>query len=366
MQIRARRRLNARRAITGAVVVGAVAAATVVSVQVASADAADTVAQQACVMTRLPIPTGYHSTKVTAMSNDGAVIAYSAVSRGVDGPKPKQLLYSGGKVSEVSTPDLYTRLDDVNAAGVGVGWRWASPKYVPYVWRDGKVSVLPTEEGGRANAINGKGDIVGSRDRNGVSVPVRWPANGTGPVDLALPSGYRWGIATGIGNDGTIVGEIQVETDNSGKPKPYMWRPDGTGAHLALPKGVSRADVSVGITDIKGSWASGYLAAPSVPYGGVRWNLATNAVKVVPLGDWVAVSTNGTVASHRRDSPIAAYQSGTTIVNLPGALDPAKNTYRDNVVAISADASLLAGDVFIGGYDADEQPYTNAVTWTCG
>ncbi len=346
--------------------VGAVAAAAVVPVRVASADEAGGVALQACVRARLPIPTGYHSTKITAMSNDGSVIAYRAVSRGPDGPRPKQLLYSGGKVSEVPMLKDYATLQDVNAAGVGVGGTFISPKYVPYVWRDGKMSELPTTEGGWAHAINGKGDIVGGRDRDGVSVPTRWPANGTGPVDLALPTGYRWGIATGIGNDGTIVGEIQVETDNSGKPKPYMWRPDGTGAHLALPKGVSRADVSVGLTDIKGTWASGWLAAPSVRYGGVRWNLATNTVKVVDLGDWVAVSADGTVASHRRDSPIAAYQSGTTIVDLPGLLDPADNTYRDNVVAISADASLLAGDVFIGEYDADEQPFTRAVTWTCG
>ncbi|GAB2566676.1 hypothetical protein [Kribbella endophytica] len=332
----------------------------------AHAAEADAATQQACAMARLPIPTGYHSTKVTGMSDDGSVIAYRAVSRGPDGPKPKQLLYSGGKVTEVPMLRDYGTLRDVNAAGVGVGGTFISPKYVPYVWRDGKMSELPTPEGGEAFAINAKGDIVGSRDRGDTTVPVVWRAGGNGPVDLALPTGMARGIATQISKDGTIVGEVMAERDNSGKPKPYMWRPDGTRAYLAMPKGVVRADASVGVTDIKGNWASGWLSAPSVGYGGVRWNIANGTANVVPLGDWVAVSANGVVASHRRDSPIAAYRSGTTIVDLPGLIDPADNTFRDNVVAISANASLLAGDVFIGEYDADEQPYTNAVTWTCG
>jgi hypothetical protein len=366
MQSRVKRRFKARKAVAATVAVGAVAAATVVSVQFASADEADTVAQQACVMATLPIPEGYKSTSVTGMSNDGSVIAYVAESPGPDGPGPKQLLYADGEATEVPMLNEYATLQDVNAAGVGAGWTFISPNYVPYVWRDGEITELPSEEGGAAYAINAKGDIVGSRDRDGIAVPVIWPADGTGPVDLKLPAGYAWGIATDIGNDGTIVGHVKVEGDNSGKPKPYVWRAGGTGAFMAMPEGVDLADVSAEVTDIKGDWASGWLSAPGVSYGGVRWNLATGTAEVVDLADSVAVSSKGTVASHLRNSPIAAYQSGETIVELPGLIDPADNTSRDNVVAISNNGSLLAGDVFTGAYDADEQPLTNAVTWTCG
>ena len=360
------RRFKARKAITATAVVAAVAATTALTAPVVSAAENAPEAVQACAMQILPIPEGYQSTRVTGMSNDGSVIAYRAVSPDPEGPRPKQFLYSDGEVSEVPMLRDYTTIQDVNAAGVGVGGGWISPKYVPYVWRDGQMSELPNEEGGWAYAINAKGDIVGSLDRDGTSIPVRWPADGTGPVDLALPEGKERGMATGIGNDGTIVGEVMVERDNSGNPKPYMWRADGSGTYLAMPEGADLADVAVGVTDIKGDWASGWLVAPGVGYGGVRWNLAKGTAEVVDLDDWVAVSANGTVASHLRDSPIAAYQSGKTIVELPGLLDPADNTSKDNVVAISADASLLAGDVFIGGYDAEEQPLTNAVTWTCG
>ncbi|SDD75426.1 hypothetical protein [Glycomyces harbinensis] len=365
MQTRVNRRFKARKAIAATAAVGAVAAATVVSVQFASADESDTAVQQACAFETLPIPEGYQSTRVTGMSNDGTVIAYLAESPDADGPAPQQLLYADGDVTEVPMLNDYATLEDVNAKGVGVGWTFMSG-YVPYVWRDGELTELPTEEGGSAHAINAKGDIVGSRESGGTFIPVLWPADGTGPVDLPLPEGNELGSATDIGNDGTIVGHVKVEGDNSGKSKPYVWHVDGTGDYLAMPEGVDLADASAEVTDIKGDWASGWLSAPGVGYGGVRWNLAEGTAEMTDLGDWVAVSGKGTVASHLRDSPIAAYQSGETIVELPGLIDPADNTSRDNVVAISADGSLLAGDVFIGEYDADEQPLTNAVTWTCG
>lgn len=365
MQNNMRRASGARRALASTAAVGAVAAATVLPVQFAAAAETGVEAQQSCVMATLPIPEGYQSTRVTGMSNNGSVIAYVAESPGADGSGPQQFLYADGDVTEVPMLNEYATLQDVNAAGVGVGWTFISPDYVPFVWRDGELSVLPSEEGGSAYAINAKGDIVGSRDHEGSTVPVVWPADGTGPVDLALPAGNEWGIATGIGNDGTIVGHVKVERDNSGPSKPYVWRTDGTGDYLPMPAGVDPASARGEVTDIKGDWASGWLSAPGVGYGGVRWNLATGTAQVVKLGDWVAVSDKGVTASHVRSGSSAAYQTGTTVVKLPGLLAPADNTYRDNVVAISSSGKLLAGDIFTGVYDADEQPLTNAVTWTC-
>ncbi|MCD0446627.1 hypothetical protein LO763_23700 [Glycomyces sp. A-F 0318] len=366
MQTRVKRRSTARRAIAATAAVGAVAAATVASVQLASAGEADAdaVARQTCALDALPIPEGYQSTSVTGMSDDGSVIAYLAESPDEEGPGPRQLLYAGGEVTEAPMLNDYATLQDVNADGVGVGWTFMSG-YVPYVWRDGELTELPTEEGGSAYAINAKGDIVGSRESDGTYIPVVWPADGSGPVDLALPEGNELGSATDIGDDGTIVGYVKVEGDNSGDPKPYVWHADGTGDYLAMPEGVDLADAAAEVTDIKGGWASGWLSAPGAAYGGVRWNLAEGTAETVELGDWVAVSAEGVVAGHLRGSPIAAYQSGETLVELPGLIDPADNTSGDNVVAISADGSLLAGDVSTGAYDADEQPLTNAVTWTC-
>ena len=368
MSTRKPRRFTTRRTVAATAAVAAVGASAAFSVQLASADESTPEAMQACAMETLPIPEGLPSTSITAMSDDGSVIAYVARpldQSDPDGLPPQQLLYSDGELTEVPMLNDYAVIREVNSAGVGVGWTFRSPNYVPYVWRDGELSELPTVDGGSAHAINEHGDIVGSRDGDRGPLPVVWPADGSGPVDLRLPDHADWwGEAMAVGDDGTVLGHYGYEEGDTLSFKPYIWQPDGTGTELPAPDGIDPADARGEVTDMNGDWASGYGWGADT--NGIRWNLAEGTAEMTELDDALAVSAEGTVAGHIADSPIAAYQSGETVVELPGIVDPADNYAGDAAKEISADGSLIAGDVFVGTEDAEGSPVTNAVTWTCG
>jgi probable HAF family extracellular repeat protein len=91
---------------------------------------------------------------------------------------------------------------DVNAAGVVVGYSRDGTLTYPWIWHGGAIERLGTASG-RANAINNRGDIVGTADVNGsgLEVPVVW-RNGT-PVSLQVS---RSGEATDVNERGQVVG----------------------------------------------------------------------------------------------------------------------------------------------------------------
>lgn len=367
MPITAQRRFKARKALIATAGAAAVAATAVVAAQAASAGEHGREAGQTCEMEALPIPEGFVSTKVSGMSDDGSVIAYYAESPDPDDYGALPLLYSGGEVTEVPIPGDDPQLADVNSAGTGVGFSMVDGRFVPYVWRDGELSELPGGEG-QAHGVNEHGDIVGFLRVDTVySDPVIWPADGSGPVALPMPEHAENGVATAVDDDGTVVGHYSDLADHSGSRKPYMWDADGEGADLPLPEGVEPADVDSVPLDVQGDWASGFLSAPGVEAPGVRWNLSEGTAEMTELGwyeETVAVSADGTVAGHVYGLPTAAYQSGSVVTELPGALDPAENLNYDNAEAISADGSLIAGNVVVG-YDEFGMETQNAVVWAC-
>lgn len=365
MPITVQRRFKARKVFIAAAGAAAVAATGVVSVQAASADDRD--AAQDCALEALPVPEGFVSTKVSGMSDDGSVIAYYAESPEPDDYGALPLLYSGGEVTEVPIPGDHPQLADVNSAGTAVGFSMVDGHFVPYVWRDGELAELPGGEG-QAHGVNEQGDIVGFLRVDTVySDPVVWPADGSGPVALPMPEHAENGVATAVDGDGTVVGYYRDLADHSGNRKPYVWDAEGRGAELPLPEGVELADVDSIPADVQGEWASGFLDAPGFEAPGVRWNLTEGTAEMTELGwyeETVAVSADGTVAGHVYGLPDAAYQSGSVVTELPGVLDPAENLNYDNAEAISADGSLIAGNVVVG-YDEFGMEVQNAVLWTC-
>lgn len=323
-------------------------------------------------METLPIPEGLQSTRIMAMSDDGSVIAYSAESLDHEEFENREQylrLYSDGEVTDLPVTGPWEEVADVNSSGVAVGASGDYPDREPWVWRDGELSALPTEYGGEALGINDQGDIVGSRrDPNLGSIPVVWPADGTGPVDLELPGDAAYGEATAIGDDGTIVGHITDNGDLSGNTKPYAWYPDGTAAELPLPEGIDREDAYSEPMDVTGDWATGFLQIPDVTIDRattVRWNLADGTAETTELGYYsspAAIAADGTVVGQSFETRAAAYQSGETVVELPGVTDSFNGDYA---VEISADGSLIAGEVYVGTGDDGYDDF-NAVTWTCG
>ncbi|WP_325055677.1 hypothetical protein [Kribbella sp.] len=361
------RRFKARKAITATAVVAAVAT-TALTGPFASAAENDPEAAQTCALQILPIPEGLVSTKVTGMSRDGSVIAYQADPPSTGDPDAAvvryPLLYADGKVTKVPMPGEWQEIADVNSKGVGAGNASVNDAPLPYVWRDGKLTRLL---GGRgwAYGINETGDIVGKLwpapgSDDPTVHPTVWRSGTTNPVKLPLPKTANGGSATAIANDGRIIGEITLNND-PGEAKPYIWYPDGTGKLLPMPEGVDLADADVHPMEINGDWVSGILFAPGIEAPGIRWNLAKGTAEMTKLGrDWetVAVGPDGTAVGVLYNTPIAAYQTGGTVFELPGVLDPDANINWDNAEAISADGSLIAGTAWAGND-------WNAVTWTC-
>jgi uncharacterized membrane protein len=364
------RRFKARKAVTATAVVLAIATTTALTAPVVSAAENEA---QACALRILPIPEGLLSTKVTGMSRDGSVIAYQAEPLNPNDAPRYPRLYADGKVTKVPMPGDSQLITDVNSKGAGVGYANVNGAWLPYVWRDGKLTRLL---GGRgfAHGINEKGDIVGelwgpldgSNSETGATV---WWAGTTNPVRLPLPKTAVRGTATAIANDGRIIGHVTISGDLSGDTKPYIWYPNGTGKFLPMPAGVTLADANSQPLEINGDWVAGYLHAPGVGAPGIRWNLAQGTAEMTRLGrdyETVAIGPDGTAVGLLYNTPTAAYQTTDgTVVELPGVLDPADNINYDNAEAISADGSLIAGTVYAGS-GANGYNTWNAVTWTCG
>ena len=357
MSTTVKRSFNGRRAVLAATAAAA-AAAGALSAQGAFADEQDEVEARACEIETLPIPDGLEFTFVTGMSDDGSVIAYRAYP--TDGGYERfPLLYSDGEVTEVPIPGEDQQIADVNSSGLGAGFTFIGDQQVPYVWRDGEVAELPSTDGGEANGVNENGDIVGARGQAD-SVPVIWPAGADEPVDLPLPDNAAWGTATAVGEDGTVVGYYgDAET---GDFKPYVWNAEGTGSDLPMPEGVDPAEAHAYVSHLAGDWASGYLSAPGHDAVGIRWNIAEGTAEVLRIEGPAAVNAEGTTASSV--FPNAAVQSGDEVVELPGVSDPADNYFGDNADQISADGSLVAGNVYVG--EGEHSHILNAVVWTCG
>lgn len=362
-----RRRFKARKAFMGAAAGAAVAATTALTVQFASAGETEPETAQACGMETLPIPEGLVSTGVSGMSDDGSVIAYYALpldQSWPDGLGAFPRLYADGEVTDVPMPGDHPRIRDVNSSGNGTGYSTVEGDDVPYLWSDGALTELAIIEiGARAEGINEHGDVVGSGWSFDGGIPLLWPADGSAPVELPMPEGATSGVAHDIADDGTAIGAVYNE---NGTATAYLWHPDGSGEALPAPEGADPGGFSIAV-DINGDWASGtfFVGGAGTQAMGVRWNLAEGTAERTALDDQIAVSADGTVAGYVPGEPtIAAYQSGETVVELPGVVDPATRTVGDEAREISADGTLIAGDVFIELDDAN-LAVRNAVVWTC-
>jgi uncharacterized membrane protein len=355
MSTTAKRKIKGRKAFMTA---AAVAAAGAVTLPVQGAGAAESGAPQTCAIETLPVPEGLRFTFATGMSDDGSVVAYRAYP--VDGGGERfPFVYMDGRAFEVPIPGEDQQVADVNSSGLGAGFAFVDGVQLPYLAQEGKAVELVSEDGGEANGVNERGDVVGARGQY-PQVPVVWPVGEARPVDLPLPEGAGSGTATEISDDGAIVGYYE---DAEGDFVPYAWDADGTGAPLPTPEGVDPATAHAYVSDLNGDWASGYLSAPGLDAVGVVWNLTEGTAEATGLGGPVAVSAEGVAAGDA--FPHAAYEvESGKIVELPGVSDPADNWFGDRADQISADGSVIAGSVY-AGEDPDGGHILNAVVWTC-
>lgn len=228
----------------------------------------------------------------------------------------------------------------VGTNGDGTGW----------VYRDGKLRFLATPPGYDAvlvHAVNTRGDIVGTARRSDDShQAVLWSTEHPQQYRLI---GQRGSSATGITEDGTIVGAMG--------DRPYRWTPQGVGAALAVPDGYPRASVE----SAQGEWAIGMV--PGDRQGGavqmlpVRWNLSTGAVSLLPYPGVSDVAGNGDVLVGD-GAPLVVAPDGTSR-RLPGrpevrATEP--GTYMAE--RISDDGLTVVGAVY-------ENEAYRPLVWRC-
>jgi uncharacterized membrane protein len=230
-------------------------------------------------------------------------VVYPAESRSVGA------LWRNGRFSEIdasSVPAVRVTYHDVNSRGVVVGERmtdFSSFHTDAFTWRAGKFTFLPPLNAGddtEALGINSRGDVVG----NSSGTPVVWPARG-GVRGL---TGY--GRATGIDEDGTVVGYLRPYPSGT----PYVW--PARGKPYALPE---PSDSPGGIAAaVQNGYVAGHTTAPTL------WNLRTGrfAVYENTSGEALSVNRSGTIGTvgaivHRngRVSPVGELNRVTVLTD---------------------------------------------------
>lgn len=331
------------------------AAATVLPLQAASA------APQGddCVLQELPMPADRYFSLVTAMSDDGGIVAYRVYPPGLEGRERDTYLYEDGDAVEVPLPGTEQTLTGVNEDGVAVGAASVDGLSVPYVFRGGELWELGIEEGGTTTDVNEDGDITGYSDGE-YPLPAVWRDGSLKAEMLPLPKGAIGGIASSIDDDGAIVGTYHNE---DGYSRPYVWHPDGTTEELPAPDGTDPAELFLTAADIADGWVAGNYSSAG-DFGAVRWNLEDGTVEATHLPTGLAVNEEGTVAGQAE--PHAAYQeTHGKMVELPGLVDPADNWFGDYATEISDDGERIAGQVY-AGQDETDNHILKAVVWNCG
>jgi len=121
------------------------------------------------------------------------------------------------------------------------------------VWNNGTPTLLPAPSPQYnqtfAFSINNAGQVAGSayEPQNVGEIPIVW--NGSTPTVLGIVSGYKTGGASGINNNGLIVGSVCCA---GGQPEAVVWR--GTAPTL-LPRlqingGVAAGGEAVAVNDL--------------------------------------------------------------------------------------------------------------------
>ena len=176
------------------------------------------------VYTLLPNLPGTTGSFASAINDSGQVIGDAYYVIGQYSSTSTAVLWDRGSVISIGASfptSLYTYADGLNNRGQVVGGAYLNNDNIetPYLWQNGRASILPLPSGvtsAEADWINDAGQIVGYwYDRNDVSHTLLWTMIGQQMVveDLGTPGGdYSYGSF--INNHGQVVGEGGDALDN--------------------------------------------------------------------------------------------------------------------------------------------------------
>ncbi|MFI9641613.1 hypothetical protein ACIG87_16365 [Micromonospora sp. NPDC051925] len=249
----------------------------------------------ACLMQPLPLPAGVSLTgSPLYVDPTGRFIVNHAVRTTDQGRESLLLRWEGPRVTVLLT-NPPGALVAVNRQGVLIGDNYNSTGNRPWRYRDGRLDSLPVAPNGISayvTGINSRGDIVGFGGYLEEPVPLLWPVDRPGTVEVIEPGG----IPVAILDDGTVVGAAPAGEDRSSHvagvrraggredvPPPVAWvrRPDGRIDRLTAPGAVKSS-----VWAARGNWAVGEVAdTANGQYDRmVRWDLRTGVATPVKPG----------------------------------------------------------------------------------
>ena len=297
----------------------------------------------------LPKFDGLYST-VADINNNGLIVGGAIdLSTGVG----LAAQWSNGAVSPLSVPQGFTwsTASAVNDDGVIVGSGGSvAGNNEPLAWINGLPVVLETRGfGGAALDINKAGDIVGYVNTEQFTAPALWQ---NGQL-IILPRLFESdGFATGIDDQGRIVGTSQGVNDGSGGRVPTQWV---NNQPAALPVTFGQDYVgSIGVNRTGGGRTSGYVierrALDGDPYGylicvAVGWQDGEFRKLQNPAGDGGSVAY-GVNASGLFAGYITAPENGLripTIWDQDGPTTLPLESDREAIAVAVNDTGLILG-----------------------
>ncbi len=305
-------------------------------------------AKLSCSVLQLRTPSGQGpKAVVTGADPTGRYI----VGRSYPGGRPTTVIWVDRQPQMAPMSGSDPELNDITSTGVAVGTSYLGDKTAAWVYSGGKYTRLAGAEA-QARAINERLTIVGSVRNK----PVLWRSSGDQPTNLALPGPQWTGEATGIDEDGTIVGAVSPKQD--GQRVGALWRPDGTFEQLSVPDAHGGPADEYLANSIRGGWVVGWASfdrGQTRYIGAPLWNVGAGTRK--DRDDFaVSVNAHGWFVGGR------ALVAGDEEVVLP--VPPGFERQPDILTyTISDDGSTVAGQAMTLNGDVQNQPVP--VVWTC-
>ncbi len=280
------------------------------------------------------------------------------VGRTYPNGRPTTVVWENLQPRALPMPGEDPSLSGATSTGVFIGSSFVGggDKSTSWVYKGGKFAKLAGTDV-IVHAINEREVIVGEVQRR----PAMWSSPGAQPTLLPLPAGKGWsGVATGIDDDGTIVGTLSNSEFKEGQA--YVWRPDGTMQKLAQPTLKGKPATIYRAGGIRGGWVVGWAAYDEPDrgprwIGAPRWNLRTGAVDTTD-GFFTTINAQGRIAGQL---DVVAPGGGTVRLPLPEGFEA--SSAMVNTEAISDDGTLIAGYVSARNASTQDQPI--ALVWRC-
>ncbi|PRY38056.1 hypothetical protein [Umezawaea tangerina] len=300
--------------------------------------------------TTLPIPTSRVAAVVTAADSGGGFAGEATSQRVLGSPTVDAVRWTGGTVTNLGTlPGHISRVTvtGVNAAGTVVGYSQETTltHYRAFRSTGTALTALPEPAGvdsSWATGVNDNGDIVGhvgTDFQQGTTIytvhtAVLWPASAPGTVvklSGGLPTTGQT-IATGIDQDGTVLVEhFPTQTDAFTATNLYLWKASAA-RKLVLPSGTA----SVEGESISNGRVAGTTYSSSTSAGkGVLWDQSGAAVLPTSSAALHSVNRSGQSTGFTTATSLTfgVWQLGTATTTLSGTLG----------VNVSADNGAVAG-----------------------